>query len=109
MNIEEMIEDAKAEESVKAQMKKIDRAFEEKRSETVTISLTEYLVLRQKETDFTRLVKAITNDLEPNMNCDYLRISGIGENTINTIKVLFPELYQEILTDFKNTEGSEQS
>lgn len=108
MDIEEMIEDARAEESVKAQLKQIDKAFAEKRSDTVTISLEEYIVLRQKETDFTRLLRAITSDLEPNAKCEYLRISGVGENTVNTVRALFPELYEEVLTDFR-TAGGEQS
>lgn len=115
MDIEEMIADAKAEEEVAREQERA--AKEEKAREDfrdtlraqlkdalkvrndeskVTIPLSEYVILKQKEADLDRILNALVDDIELNYSKDALRIRG-GERAIEAIRVLYPEAYDALL------------
>lgn len=115
MDIEEMIADAKAEEEVAREQERA--AKEEKAREDfrdtlraqlkdalkvrndeskVTIPLSEYVILKQKEADLDRILNALVDDIELNYHKDALRIRE-GERTIEAIRVLYPEAYDALL------------
>lgn len=106
MNIDEVIADAKAQESVEREniMDRVNKAFEQKRSDTVTISLEEYLVLRQKAIDFDRILQAITDSLELGYHKDELRITG--DELVETFRALFGQLYTEIMHELQELDAS---
>lgn len=106
-NLDEAIADARAEEEVaKANKTKDDfskqlregikDALKVNNDEKVSISLKEYVQLKQKETDLERILSAIVDNLELNYSGEYLRMSG-GEDMANVLKALFPEAYDTIL------------
>lgn len=108
-NLEEMIADAKAEEEVKAEQEKAARedfrdtlrehlkeAFKSPReSEKVTISLQEYVILKQKEMDLDRILNNILDSFKLSYNNEYLRVDG--DDIAYTIKALYPDVYGEIM------------
>lgn len=115
IEIEELIADARAEEEVAAEQERAAR--EEKAREDfrntlreqlkdalkvrndeskVTIPLSEYVILKQKEADLDRILNALVDDIELNYSKDALRIRG-GERAIEAIRVLYPEAYDALL------------
>lgn len=116
VDIEEMIVDAKAEEEVKAEQEKaakvkkakedfrkqlseqLREAFSTKEDAKVTISLSEYVLLKQKEIDLERIVNNLLNGLVLSYNNEYLKY-GDGEEIGNLIKLLYPELYDGIFAE----------
>ena len=108
-NIEEMIADAKAEEEVRAEQEKAARedfrdtlrehlkeAFKSPReSEKVTVSLQEYVILKQKEMDLDRLLNTILDCLKLSYNNEYLRVDD--NDIAYTIRALYPDVYGEIM------------
>ena len=115
-NLDEAIADARAEEEVaKANNIKDDfskqlreglkDALKVKNDEKVSISLKEYVQLKQKETDLERILSAIVNNLELNYSGEHLRL-GSGEDMANVFKVLYPEAYDTALAlELKRNEG----
>ena len=113
LNIDEMIADAKAEEQVEKEQAK---ATEEKEKEDfkealkaalmpksdskVTIPLSEYVILLQKEADLGRLLDAIVHSLDLGYNDEYL-ILNKSENVVDAIRVLYPDVYDHLLTKAK--------
>lgn len=115
-DIEEMIVDAKAEEEVKAEQEKaaklekakedfrkqlseqLREAFSTKEDAKVTISLSEYVLLKQKEIDLERIVNNLLSGLELSYNNEYLKYSD-GEKIGKLIKFLYPELYDGIFAE----------
>lgn len=117
-DIEEMIADAKAEEEVAREQERAARAAKEEKAREdfrdtlreqlkdvlkvrndeskVTIPLSEYVILKQKEADLDRILNALVDDLELNYVKDALRIRG-GERAIEAIRVLYPEAYDTLL------------
>ena len=122
VDIEEMIADARAEEEVAREQEKA--AKEEKAREDfrdtlrehlkealkvrndeskVTIPLSEYLKLKQKETDLERILSAIVDGLELSYNKEYLRLTD--DNVVDAIRILYPDLYDAILAaELENAE-----
>lgn len=118
MDIEEMIADAKAEEEVAREQERAARAAKEEKAREdfrdtlreqlkdalkvrndeskVTIPLSEYVILKQKEADLDRILNALVDDIELNYSKDALRIRG-GERAIEAIRVLYPEAYDALL------------
>lgn len=118
MDIEEMIADAKAEEEVAREQERAARAAKEEKAREdfrdtlreqlkdalkvrndeskVTIPLSDYVILKQKEADLDRILNALVDDLELNYAKDALRIRG-GERAIEAIRVLYPEAYDTLL------------
>ena len=114
MDIEEMIADAKAEEEVAREQ--IKAAKEEKAREDfrdtlrerlkealipksdnkVTISLSEYVILKQKEADIDRILNAIVDGLGLNYSKDGLRLDE-SQNVVDAIRVLYPDVYDHLL------------
>ena len=115
IEIEELIADARAEEEVAAEQERAVR--EEKAREDfrntlreqlkdalkvrndeskVTIPLSEYVILKQKEADLDRILNALVDDIERNYSKDALRIRG-GERAIEAIRVLYPDVYDHLL------------
>lgn len=117
-SIEEIIADAKAEEEVAREQERAARAAKEEKAREdfrdtlreqlkdalkvrndeskVTISLKEYITLKQKEADLDRILNALVDDIELNYSKDALRIRG-GERAIEAIRVLYPEAYDALL------------
>ena len=106
-NLDEAIADARAEEEVaKANKIKDDfskqlreglkDALKAKNDEKVTITLEEYVTLKQKEMDLDRILNALVDNLELNYSGERLRL-GSGEDMANVLKVLYPEAYDTIL------------
>ncbi|MBO6304841.1 MAG: hypothetical protein J6M62_07195 [Selenomonadaceae bacterium] len=113
MDIEEMIAEAKAEEEVareQAKAAKEEKAREDFRNalrkglnedlsnkddSKVTVSLKEYVILKQKEQDLDRIMSAIIDDLGLSYNNEYLRISS-GDNIVDAFRVLYPTAYDTI-------------
>lgn len=108
-DINEMITDAKAEEQAEQEQKrdtfredltsKLKSLFgeSEKKTEAVTIDVEEYAMLKVQELDFKRVLGAIVDDMYLGYDNKSLRLDG--ENTINAIKILFNDLYEDILAD----------
>ena len=115
IELEELIADARAEEEVAAEQERAAR--EEKAREDfrntlreqlkdalkvrndeskVTIPLSEYVILKQKEADLDRILNALVDDIELNYSKDALRIRG-GERAIEAIRVLYPDVYDHLL------------
>ena len=113
-NIDELIADAQAEEEVAREQEKaakeekereefrntlrkgLNEALSSKVDNKVTISLKEYVILKQKETDLDRILNALVDDLELNYGKDALRVRG-GERITEAIRVLYPEAYDTLL------------
>lgn len=113
-DIEELIADAKAEEEVAREQAKAEKtntfredlkahlvdalgdSIREKRENKITIDLYEYILLKQKATDLDRILNAIVDELELNYSKDYLRIKN-GERIADTIRVLYPDVYDHLL------------
>lgn len=113
VDIEEMIADARAEEEVATEQERV--AKEEKAREDfretlrerlkevllpkddnkVTISLSEYVILKQKEADLERILDALVDDLELNYSKDALRVRG--DKVLEAFRVLYPEAYDHSL------------
>lgn len=118
VDIEEMIADAKAEEEVareqeraakeekarddfrdtlREQLKEqLKEALIPKSDNKVTISLSEYLILKQKEADLDRILNAIVDGLGLNYSKDDLRL-GESDNVVSAIRVLYPDVYDHLL------------
>jgi hypothetical protein len=78
-DIEEIIAEARAEESAAAERKPFDeRLF--KKPKDVSVELEEYVRLRMKETDLNRLISAIIQ----------------GDDIEQVFRVLYPELYLQM-------------
>ena len=117
-NIDEVIADARAEEEVaraqaefrkKAVKEKEDQQFKEDLKEhlkealfnlpsdnKISISLREYVELRQQAMDLERIVNAIVDELELSYNEKYLTIKN-EERVADTIRVLYPDAYDNFL------------
>jgi len=113
VDIEEMIADAKAEEEVAREQAKaakeekaredfrnvlrkgLNEALSNKNDSNVTVSLKEYVIIKQKEQDLDRIMSVIVDNLELSYNNEYLRISS-GENIIDAFRVLYPTAYDTI-------------
>ena len=113
MDIEEMIADAKAEEEVKREQaaakeekaksdfretlrEQLKEAFKPKDENKVTISLEEYVILRNKAIDLDRILNTIIGDLTLSYSKEYLRVDD-KEKVADIIKVLYPEVYDHLL------------
>lgn len=122
MDIEEMIADAKAEEEVAREQERAARAAKEEKAREdfrdtlreqlkeqlkdalkvrndeskVTLPLSEYVILKQKEADLDRILNALVDEIELNYSKDALRIRG-GERAIEAFRVLYPETYDALL------------
>jgi hypothetical protein len=114
MDIEELIADARAEEEVAAEQEraaKEEKAREDfrdtlreqlkealipKDDNKVTISVSEYVILKQKEADLDRILNAIVDGLGLNYSKDDLRL-GESDNVVSAIRVLYPDVYDALL------------
>lgn len=82
-DIEEIIAEARAEESAAAERKTERKPFDErliKKPKEVSVDLEEYVRLRMKETDLNRLISAIIQ----------------GDDIEQVFRVLYPELYLQM-------------
>lgn len=114
MDIEEIIADAKAEEEVAREQEKAakeEKAREDFRDalreqlkdaliprrddEKVTISLKEYITLKQKEVDLDRILNVMVDSAYLNYSKDELRLNG--DRVIEVMRVLYPEAYDALL------------
>ena len=114
MDIEEMIADARAEEEVAAEQERAAReekaredfrdtlreqlkeALIPKSDNKVTISLSEYVILKQKEADLDRILNAIVDVLGLSYNKEYLSLKE-SENVVDAFRVLYPDVYDALL------------
>jgi predicted P-loop ATPase/GTPase len=123
MDIEELIADARAEEEVAAEQEraaKEEKAREDfrdtlreqlkealipKDENKVTINVSEYLILKQKEADLDRILNAIVDGLGLNYSKDALKL-GDSDNVVSAIRVLYPDVYDALLAaELENVEG----
>lgn len=113
-DIEEMIVDAKAEEEVAREQERAAReekaredfrdtlrerlkeALIPKDESKVTISLSEYVILKQKETDLDRILNAIVDGLGLSYSKEYLSLKE-SENVVDAFRVLYPDVYDHLL------------
>jgi hypothetical protein len=113
-DIEEMIVDAKAEEEVAREQERAAReekaredfrdtlrerlkeALIPKDESKVTISLSEYVILKQKEADLDRILNAIVDGLGLSYSKEYLSLKE-SENVVDAIRVLYPDVYDHLL------------
>ena len=100
MNIDEMIADAQAEEEAKKELASMKFERPKRKTEEVTISLHEYLILRQKEVDMDRLFDAVIQSLELSYNSSYLYIKN-DEKIMDTIRILFAPVYDALFEQKK--------
>lgn len=114
MDIEELIADARAEEEVAAEQKraaKEEKAREDfrdtlreqlkeallpKNENKITINLSEYVILKQKEADLDRILNAIVDGLGLSYSKEYLSLKE-SENVVDAIRVLYPDVYDALL------------
>lgn len=114
MDIEELIADAKAEEEVAREQEraaKEEKAREDfrdtlreqlkealipKSDNKVTISLSEYVILKQKEADLDRILNAIVDGLGLSYSKEYLSLKE-SENVVDAFRVLYPDVYDHLL------------
>ena len=123
MDIEEMIADARAEEEVASEQEraaKEEKAREDfrdtlreqlkealipKDESKVTISLSEYVILKQKEADLDRILNAIVDGLGLSYNNEYLTLRG-DDKVVDAFRVLYPDVYDHLLAaELENVEG----
>lgn len=117
LNIDEMIADAKVEEQVEKEQAKateenekedfkeaLKAALMPKSDSKVTIPLSEYVILLQKEADLGRLLDAIVHSLDLGYNDEYL-ILNKSENVVDAIRVLYPDVYDHLLLERAEKEG----
>jgi alpha-L-arabinofuranosidase len=109
-NIEELIADAKAEEEAKkavqddftdALMKTVTANLNkeaESKGASVTVSLAEYVQLKQMELDYGRLYSAVMESFGLSYRHDHLIISK-DDIILQTFKVLHAEEFKEIEQD----------
>lgn len=124
VDIEELIADAKAEEEVRKEQPCNDFSFREeleshlkeafsdikaRRESKVTIDLNEYLILKFKERDLERIVATILDKLTLNHDKSGLWIYDHEDDISNIIKVLYPEVYQDILYGLQEEEKKENN
>ena len=113
-NIDELIADAQAEEEVAREQEraaKEEKAREDfrdtlreqlkealipKSDNKVTISLSEYVILKQKEADLDRILNAIVDGLGLSYSKEYLSLKE-SENVVDAIRVLYPDVYDAFL------------
>lgn len=113
-DIEEMIVDAKAEEEVAREQERAAReekaredfrdtlrerlkeALIPKDESKVTISLSEYVILKQKETVLDRILNAIVDGLGLSYSKEYLSLKE-SENVVDAFRVLYPDVYDHLL------------
>lgn len=114
VDIEEMIADAKAEEEVareQAKAAKEEKAREDfrdtlreqlkeaiipKNESKVTINLSEYVILKQKEADLDRILNAIVDGLGLSYSKEYLSLKE-SDKVVDAIRVLYPDVYDHLL------------
>ena len=109
LEIEEVIADAKAEEEVQRDnfREGLKDTLNAKKEDTkVSVDLTEYVLLKQKEKDLDRLVNIIIDDAELNYTNDGLRLKDY-EELFNAFKVLYPEAYDHLLKNAKHDNEGE--
>jgi hypothetical protein len=126
VDIEEMIADAKAEEEVAKEQAKAEaetkaekaredfrdtlreqlkEVFKPNNDNNITISVSEYVILKQKEADLDRILNAIVDGLGLNYSKDDLRL-GESDNVVSAIRVLYPDVYDALLAaELENVEG----
>ena len=102
LEIEEVIADAKAEEEAKKEAdfktklrEGLQDAFK-KEEPKLSITVKEYVLLKQKEQDLDRLVNIIIDDVELSYSKDELRLKSY-DNILDAFKVLYPEAYAHLL------------
>ena len=61
----------------------------------VTISLKDYIILKQKEVDLDRILNSMVDSVYLNYSKDELRLNG--DRVIETMRVLYPEVYDTLL------------
>ena len=61
----------------------------------VTISLKDYVILKQKEVDLDRILNTMVDSVYLNYSKDELRLNG--DRVIETMRVLYPEVYDTLL------------
>lgn len=83
--------------------KGLEEALNVKKEQQVSIPVSEYVILKQKERDLELLATAIMDDLELSYDKEELKISG-GNNTVRSFKTLYNTCYKSILGDFKAKE-----
>lgn len=114
VDIEELIADARAEEEVAAEQERAAReekaredfrdtlreqlkeALIPKSDNKVTISLSEYVILKQKEADLDRILNAIVDGLGLSYSKEYLSLKE-SENVVDAFRVLYPDVYDHLL------------
>ena len=114
VDIEEMIADARAEEEVAAEQEraaKEEKAKEDfrdvlreqlkeallpKNENKITINLSEYVILKQKEADLDRILNAIVDGLGLSYSKEYLSLKE-NEKVVDAIRVLYPDVYDALL------------
>jgi hypothetical protein len=114
VDIEEMIADAKAEEEVAREQERaakeekarddfrdtlreqLKEALIPKSDNKVTINLSEYVILKQKEADLDRILNAIVDGLGLSYSKEYLSLKE-SENVVDAIRVLYPDVYDALL------------
>lgn len=114
MDIEELIADARAEEEVAAEQERAAReekaredfrdtlrerlkeALIPKDESKVTISLSEYVILKQKEADLDRILNAIVDGLGLSYSKDYLSLKE-SDKVVDAFRVLYPDVYDHLL------------
>lgn len=107
IEIEELIADARAEEEVEKEQKagfrdnlrkQLNEAFRPNENNKVTIGLNEYMALKFKERDLELIINAIIPNVTLNYSNDALRFRD-GDDVIDVIKVIYPEVYANLLED----------
>jgi hypothetical protein len=109
VDIEEIIADARAEEEVAREQaaakeksfrdelrERLKETFRPREEEKVTIPLSEYVILKQKEADLDRVLNAIVDNLKLGYNNEYLRLDN-EEKVVDVVRVLYPEAYGTLL------------
>ena len=99
MNIDEVIADAKAEETVEARMKQAIKKPSFQPKSLATIDLEEYVMLRQIEADHKRLLGLIIDACELGYSKTELRM--YGDDVLQYIRMIYPEEYETRLAELK--------
>ena len=103
MDIDEVIADAKAEEQVASEMKKVKKSFQPIAKSLATIDLEEYVALRQIEADHKRLIGLIIDCCELGYSKNELRM--YGDDVMQYIRMIYPEEYETRLAELKEGEA----
>lgn len=100
MMIDELIADAKAEETV------VENTNKNFNQGSMSLDINDLVAQRCKMVDYERIIGAVIANASLNWNKKGMTTDG--DEIMNTFKVLFPDVYDNLLADLKAKEPTKE-